>query len=353
MNFKVSFLILLMLSFSAGCQPKPIRRPVIGIEVLSTSNAIKYGDNIELLMTVNTFSQKLSSLTVFVDDIEVGKTSESTLKLSVSTEKLGVGNHTVKAIAVNDKQKKGLNNKQFLVVSDVVPKDMRYEVLSKLNHNHEYFTQGFEFHDGTLYEGTGLYGRSGLYAYNHKTGKIAKSLNLDERFFGEGITILNDKIFQITYKEKTGFVYNLKTFEKINEFTFESEEGWGLTTDGSLLIMSDGTSMLHFINPDTFERVKSIEVCDNNGAVDRINELEYVDGFIYANIWTTDYIIKIDAATGKVVAQADMKNLLDLSSNANEVDVLNGIAWNADEKAFYITGKLWPSMYKVIFSQAE
>ena len=159
---------------------------------------------------------------------------------------------------------------------------------------------------------------------------------------------MNDKIYQLTYKAQKGFVYDVNTFEKIGEFTFASKEGWGLTNNGELLIMSDGTSKISYIDPENFKVVKSIEVSFPDGFVNNLNELEYVDGVIYANIWTSEKIVKFDAETGKVMAFINMNGLL-TNFNAQRVDVLNGIAYHPDEQLFYVTGKWWPRVFKVVF----
>jgi glutamine cyclotransferase len=203
--------------------------------------------------------------------------------------------------------------------------------------------------NGVLYEGTGNYGKSVLREVNVETGEIIKELALDSKYFGEGITILNDTIYQLTYRSKTGFYYNMD-FEKLGEFSF-SGEGWGLDNNNEYLLMSDGSAYINYVNPQTFEKVKSIQVFDNKGPVFKINEMAYVNGVIYANIYTTDKILKIDAQSGRVLAEVDTKGILKKEYVNDEVDYLNGIAYNPDRNTFFITGKWWPKMFEVRFTE--
>jgi len=231
------------------------------------------------------------------------------------------------------------------------PPNVLFQVINQYPHDTAAFTQGLVVENGVLYESTGLYGSSWLGPVSLKTGKIDRKVDLSQDFFGEGIAILNGKIFQLTWQNKKGFVYDLKTFKKLQEFSYVTE-GWGLTTDGKDLIMSDGSSNLFYLNPDTLKVFKTVTVTDNYGPVPNLNELEYIDGFIYANQWQTAYILKINPADGKVVARMDFKNLeSDLGSKNpgfNFSDyVLNGIAYDSVAKKLYVTGKKWPTMYEI------
>ena len=187
-----------------------------------------------------------------------------------------------------------------------------------------------------------------LAAVDLKTGKVQKKVELDNKvFFGEGITFMNGNVYQLTYKNQKGFVYDAKTFKKIKEFSYAGE-GWSLTHDSTRLIMSNGSSNLQFLDPTTLAVIGSISVNDNNGPVSNINELEFVDGVLYANQWQTNYILKIDPNTGKVLGKIDLSKLSDeIRRTSPNVDVANGIAYNPATKTFYVTGKLWPKMYEI------
>ncbi len=207
-----------------------------------------------------------------------------------------------------------------------------------------------EYYKGYLYEGTGETGHSKLLKIDIKTGKPLQTFDMDDKYFGEGITILNNKIYQITYHAQKGFVYDLESFAVIDSFTYKSEQGWGLTNDGTHLIMSDGTNVLTWLNPEDFSIVKTIQVANDRGTMNVLNELEYIDGIIYANIYTTDFIVKIDASTGKVLEEINLKGLIDMYHKPEDrIDVLNGIAYDKENDKMYVTGKLYPRLFEVKF----
>jgi glutamine cyclotransferase len=231
---------------------------------------------------------------------------------------------------------------------------MNYEVVNTFPHDTTAFTEGLLLHQGQLYESTGSPTempriRSLIGTVDLKTGKLVEKIELDKsKYFGEGMVILNDKIYQLTYTTKVGFVYDAKTFKKLQEFTFPSQEGWGLTTDGTHLIMSDGTSQLTYLDPTTFKTVKTLQVKFNYDPLVNLNELEYIKGVIYANIYTTNSIVRIDEATGQATG------ILDLTALTNQVKSkypnaleLNGIAFNSATGTIYVTGKLWPSIFEL------
>ena len=223
-------------------------------------------------------------------------------------------------------------------------------IISTLPHDTSSYTEGLEFYDSTLIESGGNYGRSKLFQYDPKTGKVLKESKLSDKYFGEGITVLHDTLYQLTWKERTVFIYDAKTFKKIKELPFNEGDGWGMTNDGKNIIASTGSSNLYYYEPGSFKLVKTVTVNENGSPVVNINELEYVDGYIYANQYTLNDIVKIDPSTGNVVAKYDLDGLVDsihkMDANA---DVLNGIAYNHATKKFYITGKNWPQMYEVQF----
>lgn len=233
------------------------------------------------------------------------------------------------------------------------PQNMSYAIVATYPHDTSSFTEGLLFYKGELYEGTGNYGNSKLLKTDYKTGKIVKSVSLDKKYFGEGITIANDTIYQLTWKEKIGFKYSLNDFKKVGEFKFASNEGWGMTYDGTHIIASDGTSRLYFYEPSGFTLKKTIDVIDGASPAFNLNELEYINGYIYANHWQTGYISKIDPATGQIIAKADMSDLLNrvLQKNPNLEPGMNGIAYDSTTKKIYVTGKNWPELYEVQFGQ--
>jgi glutamine cyclotransferase len=231
-----------------------------------------------------------------------------------------------------------------------------YVVTNSFPHDTASFTEGFLIHKGVFWESTGAaqylpQTRSLFGILDTITGKISTKIELDKSiYFGEGITILNGKVYQLTYTNKIGFVYDVNSFAKLQEFKLPTEEGWGMTTDGKNLIMSDGTNLLTYLDTNSLLGVKIISVSENGHAVDKLNELEFIDGYIYANIWPTSSIVKIDTSTGKVVGRLNLSVLADDArakySGALE---MNGIAYDSVTQKVYITGKMWPEVYEIKF----
>jgi glutamine cyclotransferase len=219
-------------------------------------------------------------------------------------------------------------------------------VVNTFLHDPEAFTQGLVFLDGVLYEGTGLRGRSSLRKVELETGNVLQQYDLPEQYFGEGIAILGDRLFQLTWHSQTGFVYDKETFALRDQFTY-SGQGWGLTHDGERLIMSDGTSTLRMLDPSTLTEIGRVEVLNGDVPVVQLNELEYIAGEVWANIWQTDNIVRIDPATGQVVGWIDLSGLLRQEDVVQPVDVLNGIAYDAETKRIFVTGKLWPKLFEI------
>ena len=234
-----------------------------------------------------------------------------------------------------------------------IPAVISYDIINAFPHDPTAFTEGLEYKDGVLYESTGQYGYSDIRKVDLKTGKVLISKNMETQYFGEGLTILNGKIYQLTYREGKGFVYDLATLKLLNTFTFTASEGWGMTNNGQYLIFDDGTNVLHYIDPNSFKEVKQLAVTDEHGPVNEINEPEMIRGFIYANQWQTDYILKIDTATGHVVGRADLGSLRQRAGipqptgRKNGPDVLNGIAYDAATNRIFITGKNWPKLFEI------
>ncbi|MEO7984725.1 MAG: glutaminyl-peptide cyclotransferase [Bacteroidota bacterium] len=232
------------------------------------------------------------------------------------------------------------------------PKNLSVSLINTFPHDTSSFTEGLLIYKDKLYESTGLEGRSKLIETDLKTGKPIRSINLDKKYFGEGIVIINDTVYQLTYQTQVGFMYSLKDFKKIGEFRYAAKEGWGMTTDGKQIIASDGSSNLYFYEPGTFRLLKTQDVNESGSVSFNINELEYIDGFIYANQWQYPYILKIDPNSGQVVGKIDLSKIVEqVKTNYRYADVLNGIAYDATTKKIYITGKNWPEMYEVQFSQ--
>ncbi|MGD2250771.1 MAG: glutaminyl-peptide cyclotransferase [Candidatus Methanofastidiosia archaeon] len=246
----------------------------------------------------------------------------------------------------------------LVIISGIVyfspqpPTYYTYKVINEYPHDPDAFTQGLVYENGVLYEGTGLLNHSSLRKIDVKTGNILKIYELPDKYFGEGITLYKNKIFQITWKSGTAFVYDKDTFEVLTQFTYPTQ-GWGITHDGKKLIMSDGTSYIRFRNFETFEEIGKIRVLDNGTPVSQLNELEYINGRIYANVWQTDYIVIIDPDTGKVTGWINLKGLLPQKERTIQTDVLNGIAYHPLTDHLFVTGKKWPKLYEIQLIPSE
>jgi glutamine cyclotransferase len=230
--------------------------------------------------------------------------------------------------------------------AEAPPLNYGYEIVNIYPHDPAAFTQGLVFVDGKLYEGTGEEGRSSLREVELETGHVLKKVDVPEPYFGEGIALLNGKIYQLTWQHQVGFVYDAKTFQQVGKFNY-SGEGWGLTTDGHSLILSDGSNRIRFLDPDSFRVTKTIAVLDGKLAVNELNELEYVNGEIYANIWHDQRIATIDPQTGRVTGWIDLNGLLPPGDVTDEEAVLNGIAYDEAGKRLFVTGKLWPRLFEI------
>jgi glutaminyl-peptide cyclotransferase len=223
---------------------------------------------------------------------------------------------------------------------------MTYEVVNAFPHDPAAYTQGLVYHDGYLYESIGLYGASSLRKVELETGTVLQQVDLPPTYFGEGLTLWEDILVQLTWREGTGFIYNLDDFSLLGQFTYPTE-GWGLTHDGKRLIMSDGSQYLYFLNPRNFRVIGQVEVTYQGNAVWRMNELEYLHGEVYANIYLTDGIVRVDPVTGEVKGWIDLSGILPEELRTSDTDVLNGIAYDPERDRLFVTGKNWPLLFEI------
>lgn len=221
-----------------------------------------------------------------------------------------------------------------------------YEVINSWPHDTDAFTQGLVWHDGALYESTGLNGRSSVRRVDLQTGQVLQKRDVPSQYFAEGLAVVGDAAYQLTWLSQFGYVYDLRSFDVRRTFNYTGE-GWGLTFDGQSLIMSDGSNRLRFLSPDSFELQRAISVYDGSNPINRLNELEFIGGEIWANIWQSDRIVIIEPHGGRVTGWLDLKGLLKPEDRTGPVDVLNGIAWDEAGKRLFVTGKLWPKLYEI------
>jgi len=318
------------------------------VEVLSPADNSKFSlkDRFTLTIAPAAGNPQIDSIQMWY----AGKRLKTTFSVPYSVQIDGLtartpGERAIKVIAYSKEFKPQSITLTVSVVSDIVPEIFRYRVIKSFPHDPRAFTQGLVWEDGYLYEGTGQPGESWLRKVEPETGKVISQVNIDPQLFGEGIAIMGDRIYQLTWTSKVGFVYDKKTFAQINKVYYQTE-GWGLTSLGDKLIMSDGTNTIWFLDQD-FNVVSSIEVWDNKGKVNNLNELEMVEGELWANIWQTDRIARIDITSGMVLGYIDLDNLLPRNQRKGDEDVLNGIAYDAAGKHIYVTGKWWPRLFEI------
>jgi glutaminyl-peptide cyclotransferase len=260
---------------------------------------------------------------------------------------LKVGRQSLKVQLYYNSGQKESKAVGLILLSDITPAELKYKVIKKITHDKNAYTQGLVYFNHMLYEGTGRYENSSLRKLDPADGKVLKMYSLESKYFGEGIAILNDEIYQLTYKSGLGFIYNLNDFKLIRRFNLQTYEGWGLTTNGKVLMMSDGSAQIYFLDPEYLTVLNQIHVMNNKGEVNMINELEYVDGYIYANIYGQSIIAKIDEKTGKVKGVLDLYDLYPEGYHDDMDRVLNGIAYVKSTDSYFVTGKLWPVMYEI------
>lgn len=277
------------------------------------------------------------------------KSTNNTATIKINDYRLG--KHTVTAIVFYENKTKKVS-KPIYIMADSAPEIYTYKVINTYPHDKGAYTQGLEYHNGFLYEGTGQKGTSSIRKVELETGKVLQQKDLDEKYFGEGITILNNKLYQLTWQGGVGFIYNLESFEQEKEFKYtKSREGWGLTNNGDRIIKTDGSERIWFLNPDTLLEENYIEAYTNKQKVEKLNELEYINGKIYANRWQLNSILIINPENGKVEGVANLNSLKDLIEKDQKLEdsdeVLNGIAFDKENNRLFVTGKHWSKLYEI------
>lgn len=313
----------------------------------------KPGESIDMGI-LNAENKKIDSIVYYVNNKNIGsKKGAERIAFDLSTEKLGYKN--LKALVYFEGEHQETETRVELV-SGIQPKLLTYEIVNVFPHDMKAYTQGLEFYRDTLFESTGngagnstgIRGVSSLRKTDYKTGKVYNQVNLENNMFGEGMTVLNNKVYQLTYKEMTGFVYNADNLKREKTFKyFRQMEGWGLTNDGKNLYQSDGSEKIWILDPETLKEVDNINIYTGSAKVKNVNELEWVDGKIYGNVYLKDAIAVIDPKTGAVEAILDLKDLKAKVLQHPDVDVLNGIAYNAKTKTFFVTGKNWDKLFEI------
>jgi glutaminyl-peptide cyclotransferase len=311
----------------------------------------KLKDPVKVILEPDDKTRLPDSVLIYFDGKAVTTIKSEPWEYSVpSIFTVTTGRKSLKVTAYKGGKQQNTIARFLIIYSDIVPLRNKYKLIRTYPHDRESFTQGLVYDNGVLFEGTGQKMSSSLREVELETGKVIRQHNLDDSLFGEGIALYNDRIYQVTWENKVGFVYEKSTFNVVNKIYYPME-GWGLTTIDNKIVMSDGTNIIYFFEPEQFTVVSRIEVYDNEKKVDQLNELEYINGEIWANIWTTDLIARIDPVSGKVLAYIDLKGILPASERNADTDVLNGIAYDKSAKRIFVTGKKWPRLYEISITE--
>jgi len=330
--------ILVILLVSCGASPEEKAKDLT-LQISAKNHTLHLGETFVFSLE-NPKNHEFTSLTFKYNNTEVQPDKP------VNTEKVGVQN--LEATFYVDSKPVTLS-KKITVLNNHSPKIFKYRILNEYPHDINAYTQGLEFYKGILYESTGQYGQSKLRTLDYKTGEVLQNVNLDNAFFGEGLTVLNHKLYQLTWRRGTGFIYNPETLERLSSFKYgKSKEGWGLCNDGNALYKSDGTESIWTLNPDTLIEEDYIQVYTNKGKIGQLNELEWINGKIYANIYQRNGVAIIDPQSGGVEAVIDFSPLKKMVTQHPKLDVLNGIAYNPETQTIFVTGKNWDKLFEII-----
>ena len=341
--------IILLGSLFIGCNgSKSATEKYFSFDESKFKSEYSNDDSLSLRL-LNGENKKIDSIVYFVNDKNIGsKKNLENLTFSLKDQKLGYQN--LKALVYFEGENQEITSRIELV-SNVTPKLLNYKIVNTFPHDTSSFTEGLEFFRDTLFEGTGLRKFSKLLKTDYKTGKIYKSVKLDGMYFGEGITIINNKLYQLTWEEKKGFIYNIDTWKVEKTFDYDKPiEGWGMTNDGKVIYQSDGTEKIWKMNPTNQKMIDYVNVYSGSSKIKSVNELEYINGKIYCNIWQKDAIAVVNPENGKVEAIINLAGLRKFIKHP-EAEVLNGIAYNPKTKTIFVTGKKWEKLFEITVSE--
>jgi glutamine cyclotransferase len=357
MKVRILFFPVLILVFAGCCNTKTHVKDAPPFQSTSVSAAtlvapkegetFRCGDPVQISLKFHQDSlSQFDSALVFsrAEDRQVFYSGFE--ELQWKSDKARVGKNVLK-VSLYRNGRKEVHNVNLTLLSDIIPAEYHYRVVQQFPHDENAWTQGLFYDQGILYESTGIEGKSSLRIVSLKTGIPVRMIDLDKQFFGEGIALFRDQVYQITWKSQVGFIYDKETLGLIRRFDYPIKEGWGLTTGSNQLIMSDGSAHLYFLEPEYLTQEDQVEVFDYKGMVTYLNELEYIHGKVLANIWYKSVIVIIDPSTGKVTGQIDLEKLVPAEFKEDSNKVLNGIAYNPGNRHIYITGKYWPVLYEL------
>jgi glutamine cyclotransferase len=332
-------IIFLSILFIACTEEEKDVNKLFSIETSAKKGKSSFGETVTFSI-VNKKNKDISNTSYFVNDVKI-----NTPQFTFDSGKLGT--KTLK-VTFNYNNDIVILKKEIEILAQHKPKVLSFEIINEYPHDINAYTQGLEFYKGELYESTGQYKKSSLRKVNYKTGEVLQKIDLDPNYFGEGLTILNDHIYQLTWRGKVGFVYNPDDFTKTKTFNYKkSKEGWGFCNDGKVLYKSDGTEKIWTLNPSTLEEEDYIQIYNNSSKIKSVNELEWIDGKIYANIYQHNGIAIINPKNGEVEAVVNCNSLHKQVTQHAKLDVLNGIAYNPDTNTIFVTGKNWDKLFEI------
>ncbi|MDX1362849.1 glutaminyl-peptide cyclotransferase [Arenibacter latericius] len=337
---KINLLFLFPIFFVA-CGGNTDLNQLFEIQLEGNKTEFKKNDVVNIAIA-NKKNKEIDKVTYYINNTEVAVVDN---KIELNLPQLGA-----KTITANISFDGGAVeiNKDIKLLAENAPEIYTYEIINEFPHDNTAYTQGLEFYNDTLYESTGRKGHSSLRKVDYKTGKVLQKIALEDQYFGEGITIMNGKIYQLTWQSGVGFIYDLDLFKKIDSFKYnQSKEGWGLCNDGTTIFKSDGTEKIWSLNPETMAEEGYFETVTNTSIFNRANELEYVDGKIYANVYQKESMMIIDAKSGAIEGVVNFGGLKDKVTQHQNLDVLNGVAYHPERKTFFVTGKNWDKLFEV------
>lgn len=307
---------------------------------------LKMGDSVFFKLDVTSDATGIKQLTVFLDGDELQSNDGKALQFKWPSSNLSLGEHRAEYEVMYENGKKERRFSSFMLLARKAPAKQTFSVIDQYPHDEKAYTQGLLWHDGKLFESTGQYNESSLRRVDLLSGKVEKQVDLAGTFFGEGLTLFGNDLIQLTWTSRQGFVYDVNSFEKKRVFDYPTE-GWGITHNGKHLIMSDGSEKLYFINPATFTIEHEISACNHLGPIKNLNELEFINGEIWANIYTTTTIARINPSNGVVNAIIDLRGIVESKDAHAGMDHLNGIAYNEKDDRLFVTGKNWRRVYEI------
>ncbi|MCD2259217.1 glutaminyl-peptide cyclotransferase [Psychroserpens luteolus] len=333
-----AFIITVLSVILISCGNSGTQKTSLSIVTDAKKNVAKLGETVKLSIK-NPKDLEISSVNYTLNGIAVDET------FTLDDERLGI--QTITATVTYGDASEDISTK-LTILNNQTPKVYGYNIINTYSHDITSYTQGLEFHNGELYESTGQYGESKLRKVDYKTGEVLQNIDLADQYFGEGLTIFNNTIYQLTWQEGIGFIYDVNTFEKTGSFTYgKSKEGWGICNDGKHIYKTDGTEQIWFLNPDTLVEEGKLQAYTNKGKIVELNELEWVNGKIYANRYQKNGVAIINPKNGAIEGVIDFSPLKKLVKQHSGLDVLNGIAYNPQTKTLFVTGKRWDKLFEV------